>query len=116
MSKSTAYDATNVDQGKKVCFRCGEDDDRVPKLFEEHHIFGRSFGKETIPLCLNCHAKVTYYQNLLSPSVRKKSTNKLCKLVSCWNSVGAMEILMGERKIELSLALAKEMQRRGIIA
>lgn len=115
MSWSLTYSAKNIDPSKKACYVCGEADYRVPKLFEEHHVFGRNFGKETILLCLNCHAKVTYYQNMLPPSVRKKSAIGLCKHVCCSNNIGAMQILMGEKNIELSLALAKEMKRLGII-
>lgn len=96
---------------KKVCFYCGEDDDRVPKLLEKDHIFGKNFGKETVYACLNCHAKKTYYQNRLPPSVRKKSANKLEKCVCGLNSIGATLILVGEKLGELSETLAKKMKK-----
>ena len=38
------------------CPCCGETDDRV---FEAHHIAGRRHDPRTVPLCANCHRKVT---------------------------------------------------------
>jgi len=100
---------------KKVCLYCSEDDDRVPKLFEKDHIFGRNTSEETILACLNCHAKKTYYQNRLPPSVRKKSAKKLEKYIYGLNSIGATLILIGEKLVEFSEIVAKEMKRRDMI-
>lgn len=101
--------------GKKTCFYCGEDDYRVPKLFEEDHIFGKNLGKEIVLSCLNCHSKKTYYQNKLPPSVRKRSADKLVKYVYGLCSIGATLILIGERLVKFSEIVIREMKERGMI-
>ena len=35
-----------------VCCRCGEDD---PRCLEAHHVAGRAFDEQTVPVCRNCH-------------------------------------------------------------
>jgi 5-methylcytosine-specific restriction endonuclease McrA len=49
------------------CYICGEND---PDVIEVHHIFGNEFPEERIPLCQNCHQKVTKYQNKIPPKKR----------------------------------------------
>lgn len=101
--------------GKKVCFYCGEDDDRVPKLFQKDHIFGRNVNEETVWACLNCHAKKTYYQNKFHPSVRKKSANDLSKLLYGLVSGIATRKLLDEKIIDISLSLARKLKECGVI-
>jgi hypothetical protein len=52
---------------RPVCFLCGEDD---PLVIEEHHPVGRAYSNDKIPLCKNCHAKITAGQNLFPPKAR----------------------------------------------
>jgi hypothetical protein len=49
------------------CSTCGEDN---PDVIEMHHILGRNNSEQTVPLCKNCHAKVTYHQNKLARKAR----------------------------------------------
>jgi hypothetical protein len=39
-----------------VCVTCGEDDWRCLEL---HHIAGRAHGDELVPVCRNCHRKLS---------------------------------------------------------
>ncbi len=91
---------------KKVCFYCGEDDDRVPKLFEEDHIFGRKISSETITLCLNCHAKKTYYQNKLPLNIRKCLTPKSKFIFSETSAIASINLIC-----EKFLKIVKEMSK-----
>jgi hypothetical protein len=100
---------------KKACFYCPEDDDRVPKLFEKDHIFGRNISKETVYACLNCHVKKTYYQNKFPVVIRRKSDNKLAKYLYGLVSGLATRRLIDERIIELCLLISQELKERGII-
>jgi len=95
---------------KRVCFYCGEDDERVPKLFQEDHIFGKNVSKEWVWSCLNCHAKKTYYQNKFHPSIRKKSASELSKLLYSLVSGIASRKLIDEKIIEISLLLAEKLK------
>jgi len=54
---------------RPACFLCGEDDPTV-LIIEDHHILGRAYSDDKIPLCKNCHAKITAGQNLLPPKAR----------------------------------------------
>ncbi|WP_321418434.1 HNH endonuclease [uncultured Methanomethylovorans sp.] len=49
------------------CSTCGVTDSSI---IEMHHIFGRNNSEKTVPLCKNCHAKITYQQNKLAPKIR----------------------------------------------
>jgi len=49
------------------CVICGEDN---PYSIETHHLYGKGNSDETVPLCKNCHAKVTAEQNKLDPKKR----------------------------------------------
>ena len=78
-----------------VCTLCGEADPRVLK--EEHHIFGRGNGPETIIVCHNCHDKITHDQNLFSPKTRSKKANIADKEAFEDVSVGSLLELTGKR-------------------
>ena len=41
------------------CVVCGYDD---PLALELHHIAGRAFGDEMVPVCRNCHRRLSDYQ------------------------------------------------------
>lgn len=49
-------DARRLGGFDKTCVICGEPDQRCLEL---HHIAGRSFDGEKVPVCRNCHRKVT---------------------------------------------------------
>jgi hypothetical protein len=42
-----------------VCTICGESD---PRTLELHHIAGRDYDKSTVPVCRNCHRKLSDLQ------------------------------------------------------
>lgn len=100
---------------KKACFYCGEDDDRVPKLFARDHVFGKNIAPEKVWACLNCHAKKTYYQNKFPVSIRIKSTNELAKCLYGLVCGLATRKLIDERIIEFCYHFSQEMKRRGMI-
>jgi len=54
------------------CSTCGENDSSI---IEMHHIFGRNNSEKTVPLCKNCHAKITYHQNKLAPKTRSRNAS-----------------------------------------
>ncbi len=59
-------------RGRKAtlcCAICGESD---PNVIEIHHMYGRGYSNETIPLCKNHHAKITAIQNKLPPKARSE--------------------------------------------
>jgi hypothetical protein len=72
---------------RMVCVGCGEDDTR---LFQDHHIYGKTNSNDVTPLCLNCHAKVTFNQNKCSPSARSSSASDEQKLGILLVSVGSL--------------------------
>ena len=39
-----------------VCVICGEDD---PRCLQLHHVAGRRFADDVLPVCGNCHAKLS---------------------------------------------------------
>jgi hypothetical protein len=39
-----------------ICGTCGESDDRTLEL---HHVAGQKFDAATVPICRNCHRKVS---------------------------------------------------------
>ncbi len=55
----------------EMCSNCAEDDSRILKKSEKHHVFGKENSSVTTLLCLNCHAKITSKQNSISPKKRK---------------------------------------------
>lgn len=93
----------------KQCYICGESDPSILTL-EEHHLFGRKFGKQKIWLCLNCHKKITDEQNKLPTKIRKSHSSK-SKLVFAINSIGALNKLSGEKLIQISHELSKDVKK-----
>lgn len=77
------------------CSICGESDPRVLRKKEDHHTFAKCNGEEKGPICLNCHAKVTYDQNLLSPDKRKDKSKPNLPLL--FVSVGSLLEIIGKK-------------------
>ncbi|WP_445475702.1 HNH endonuclease signature motif containing protein [Methanococcoides methylutens] len=72
----------------KICCRiCGEDD---PLVIEQHHIEGRANSDVTIPLCKNCHTKITHEQNALKPEYRFRKAPPKNKGGFSMVSIGAL--------------------------
>jgi len=49
------------------CVICGES---APNVIEIHHLYGRAVLDEEVPLCMNCHKKITDEQNKFPPNKR----------------------------------------------
>ncbi|WP_321431122.1 HNH endonuclease [uncultured Methanolobus sp.] len=83
-------------EGKTVlrCLRCSEDD---PELIELHHVYGRNNSEETVPLCKNCHFKVTKQQNKLPRKVRSSNASRKDKLRFMLVSMGVLMEGMGKQ-------------------
>lgn len=84
------------------CTVCPEDDPCVvaPHHIEQHHIEGRGNSDIVIPLCLNCHAKVTTVQNKVPPKARSASATENQKAGYRLVTLGALLQLIGGRLIE----------------
>jgi len=81
-----------------VCSICGEDD---PSVIEEHHVFGRNNSDEKIPICKNCHTKITEEQNKIPPKSRSKNASPQEKRGYLLVTVGSLLELIGKTQIEL---------------
>ena len=81
-----------------VCSLCGEDD---PSIIEEHHVYGRNNSDEKIPLCINCHAKITREQNKVSPKLRSSSVSPQERRGYLLVTVGALLESIGKTLISL---------------
>ena len=81
-----------------ACSICGEDD---PGVIEFHHPFGRNNSDETIPLCKNCHAKITEEQNKTPPKSRSKNASPYEKMGFALISIGALHKLTSKTLIDL---------------
>ena len=44
---------------KPACVICGEND---PRVLEKHHLEGQAFGETLVPVCRNCHRKLSDLQ------------------------------------------------------
>jgi len=44
---------------KPACVLCGESD---PRTLEKHHLQGQAFGETLLPVCRNCHRKLSDLQ------------------------------------------------------
>jgi len=84
-----------------VCFLCGEDDPKIMKYAEKHHLHGKVNDDETILLCPNCHKACTEEQNKLPPMIRSGRTSK-DKIIFCMRSHGAVLEKIAKKQIELS--------------
>lgn len=69
------------------CVECGEYN---PSVIEIHHVYGRCNSDETIPLCKNCHSKVTAEQNKVNPKKRSKQAKPIEQRGFWFVSVGTL--------------------------
>lgn len=76
-----------------VCNVCGEDDSAI---IEMHHVKGKNNSDETIPLCKNCHAKITEEQNKVSPQKRSQQARSIETQAYQLISIGALLRLVAE--------------------
>ena len=74
------------------CVRCGESN---PAVIEMHHVIGRSNSDEVIPLCKNCHAKITDEQNKLPREKRKGLSFILVSMGALIREIGTLLIDLG---------------------
>ena len=74
------------------CALCPETDELLKLRFEAHHIYGRKHSSEIIPLCPNCHAKITKRQNELSPKIRAQKLNRDQLIFACTSALGLAEV------------------------
>ena len=81
-----------------ACSICGEDD---PTVIEKHHLFGRNNSDELIPLCKNCHVKITDEQNKISPNARSKNATPQEKLGYHLVTSGSLLELIGKAQKNL---------------
>lgn len=76
------------------CIECAEDD---PRVIEQHHVYGRNNSEITVPLCKNCHFKVTKEQNKLPRKVRSSGASREDNLRFILVSMGALLEGMGKQ-------------------
>ena len=88
---------------QSCCFNCGIS----LKRLEKHHIDGRKNSDEVIPLCPNCHQKITYKQNLISPE-KRKSTDTMDLIGFQLISHGALMEIIGKQQQKLGGLLMKK--------
>lgn len=69
------------------CIECAEDDSRVIEL---HHVYGQNNSEKIVPLCKNCHFKITKEQNKLPRSVRSSAASREENIRFILVSVGAL--------------------------
>lgn len=90
----------------QFCCVCGEVNpfalttDKI-KLFEGHHQWGKAYSKETVIICLNCHAVTKHFQNAVHPDWRKKQLPPERRLKFVLLSQAALEYRMAEVKLRL---------------
>ena len=90
----------------RACVSCGEVHPAILKKLDAHHIFGKMYSGETILLCPNCHAKITYEQNKISPKKRKGATKKDALLFAL-RTCGATIQVIGEHQIKINEKLSE---------
>jgi len=83
------------------CYGCGEDDPAVIKNFEWHHLDGRANSDYIIPLCHNCHAKITVEQNKIKPKDRSSKATLLKRKGMQLISQGSFLKVMGGKQVDL---------------
>ncbi|WP_340818284.1 HNH endonuclease [Methanolobus sp. WCC4] len=76
------------------CIECAEDD---PNVIELHHVYGRNNSEETVPLCKNCHFKITKQQNKLPRKVRASTASREDNIRFILVSMGALLEGMGKQ-------------------
>jgi hypothetical protein len=98
---------------KKICnccYLCGENNPKILRKFEKHHIDGRKNSDEVVSLCPNCHSKITFVQNSISP-VKRSSVLDINKFGFRLLSHGALLEQIGIQQQEM----AREVLENGSI-
>ena len=62
-------------ENNPVCITCGENN---PHCLELHHIAGRAYDDDTMPLCRNCHRKLSDDQKDHPKPIGKPVTTPEC--------------------------------------
>jgi len=83
------------------CIICGEDN---PSVIEIHHLYGKANSDEAVPLCMNCHKKITDEQNKFPPD--KRSGAAYAAL-----SAGTFFRLLSERLVKVSHEVVNDGRR-----
>jgi len=111
MDKNTYKQSVKIQKRKGktglCCYVCGEDDPIVIEGIEMHHIDGRSNSDIVIPLCKNCHTKITDEQNALSPKDRSEKASLIKKRGFQLINHGALLKLLGEEQSRLGNELVE---------
>lgn len=97
-----------INSGKQIpemCFICGEDEPCILKKIQSHHLFGKAHSDIEIPLCLNCHAKISAKQNRVSPKKRSNKASKLEKIGYILLTHGKLQELVGKKNQEIGMEL-----------
>lgn len=101
----------SVHNGKTLpimCYLCGEDNPSILKKIESHHLFGKAHSDVQVPLCLNCHTKITSVQNRVNPKKRSKKASKKHKIGYLLVTQGRMLELIGRKSQEIGAELLKD--------
>lgn len=83
------------------CGMCGEADDRTLEL---HHVAGRKHGETMVPLCRNCHRKVTDDQHE-HPAFDPNADTMLASIGNFLLGLSDMLRIIVEKLHEFGLAL-----------
>jgi hypothetical protein len=94
------------------CCVCGEDYSEVIEFYDSdviasHHVDGKNNSDYKIPLCKNCHTKITLEQNSLSPADRSSNASSLKKRAFNLITHGALLKVMGEQQIRIGNELVE---------
>ncbi len=91
---------SRFNQISNCCYLCGEDNPFILRKIEKHHIDGRKNSDEVVPLCPNCHTKITFKQNSISP-IKRKSTSNIDKLCFRLISNGSLLEIIGHEQVKI---------------
>jgi len=79
------------------CYICGESS---PVVLVMHHLEGKMNSDRLIPLCQNCHAKISSEQNKVVPIDRSSSASSVKKIGFWLITIGALLREVGQRMID----------------
>ena len=93
--KRRLRDLERLGTDRPVCVACGEGD---PRCLEAHHLAGRAFDSQTIPVCRNCHRKLSDDQKD-HPRTSSASPGRLEKLAHFLLGLGDfLQLIAGHLK------------------
>jgi heterodisulfide reductase subunit B len=99
-SIKTMVRESRFNQISNCCYMCGESNPKILRKMEKHHIDGRKNSDEVVSLCPNCHIKITYVQNSISP-IKRSSISNIDKLGFRLLSHGAILEQIGIQQQEI---------------